>query len=234
MFKKLFVVSLLTTIATCAVGQDTTFDKSHFVGVQANQLFKQLFNLSNAPVASNPYLFNYSFNSAGGAGLNVGFGYEFEEFKTGDPINQRETDLNNFFFRIGPEKKHLIGHRWMLSAGFDVLYQRESNITTNSSDTENFKTWVQTDNIVKTWGFGPRFSLLFSITKTIVVGTELTYYFKKSKNESRLESSTTSREFNESGQLVFVTRTEEDETDNTTKQLQFESPAVLFLFMRLY
>src|SRR6187551_3878023 len=99
-------VVLLFISSIAFAQQDSSYRKAnHYIGVQANQLIKQLFNLSNNnAVVNNPYLLVYSVNSVrNGWGANIGFGYTFNEVTDGDAFNTRETKVNNFFFRAGFE-----------------------------------------------------------------------------------------------------------------------------------
>src|SRR5688572_29092120 len=80
---------------------------SHYVGLQANQLIRQIFNFSNAPQGiNNPYLLTYAVNSnKTGVGFTAGFGYTFSETNDGDQFIDRITTNNDLFFRFGIEKK---------------------------------------------------------------------------------------------------------------------------------
>ncbi|MGC4021145.1 MAG: hypothetical protein QM734_03975 [Cyclobacteriaceae bacterium] len=57
---------MIFTGSSCFAQRDSTNSKkvNHYIGVQANQLLRQLFNLSgNTTVVTSPYLINYSVNS---------------------------------------------------------------------------------------------------------------------------------------------------------------------------
>ena len=110
-----------------------TKSSSHYIGLQANQLIKQLLNLGGSTSAiNNPYLITYSVNSnKSGVGLNLSFGYTRDASlsTSGDGANQIQTTINEFFFRIGAERKRKIGKRWLLAAGGDIVMDNESNRT---------------------------------------------------------------------------------------------------------
>jgi hypothetical protein len=194
--------------------QDSTRKANHYIGVQANQLIKQLFNLSNNnAVVNNPYLLVYSVNSVrNGWGANIGFGYTFSEFTDGDAFNTRETKVNNYFFRAGFEKKTNFGKKWIFSGGFDITNDNQKNNTKNTSNGNT----IETDNKTKGWGFGPRVSLNFKITDRILLGTECTYYFRSGKSSLLTTSNFGGTE----------------ETSDKNKQFIFTAPAVLLLIIK--
>lgn len=195
--------------------QDSTHQKAnHYIGVQANQLIKQLFNLSNNNnVVNNPYMLVYTINSAhNGWGGNIGFGYTYNEFKDGDAFNSRETKINNLFLRGGFEKKTNIGKKWIFSAGVDITRDFQNNETKNISNGSTFETETKS----KGWGFGPRATLNFKITNRILLGTECTYYFRSGKNSTKITTSFSPPE----------------ERSDKSKQFLFTVPAVLILIVK--
>jgi hypothetical protein len=189
---------------------------SHYISLQANQLFRQLFSLSNtsSSAINNPYLITYSVNNnVSGFGFCAGLGYTFNEFKDGDGSIERETKINDLAIRIGFDKKSLLGKRWILGFGADIVIDNQSNTTTTSNFGGNA---VETKDKVSGWGLGPRLSLSFKITEKILVGTEATYYFKSLKNTTELNSGFSN---------------ESESTD--LKSFQLNVPAVLFLTLKL-
>jgi hypothetical protein len=237
MVKKTFASILLACLCAAALGQikDPAKSKTHYFGVQANQLLRQLLNFSSASnTVSNPYLLNYSVNSdSTGLGLNVGFGYSFDEFKTGDAVFERTSKLNDLFFRIGIDHKYRLGKKWLTSWGIDIVVDNQSNKTITKNDSDFNKSEITTTNKLSGFGLGPRFTLNYSISEHLLLGTELTYYFKSLKNSSETKSKVTTREFDPiTGQERNVTRTEETDTDDDFKKLQLNVPAVLFLTLK--
>src|SRR5690349_18426112 len=91
---------------------------AHYIGIQANQLIKQLFNFSSSnAVVNNPYLMTYQVNSTETrVGLNVGLGVNIDQ-QVNDDVGtlQRETKISEVFFRIGIEKKTYLAKKWILS-----------------------------------------------------------------------------------------------------------------------
>jgi hypothetical protein len=194
---------------------------SHYVGIQANQLVKQLLNLGGSTSAiNNPYLITYSVNSnATGVGLNLSAGYTMDESLSlsGDGVNQIHTTLKEFFFRIGVERKKQIGKRWMLAAGGDLVVDNQSNrVELKSNNGGSSQTSVNEDGS-NAFGTGFRVALNFHISDKVLMGTEATYYLKFVSVESTSQS-------------PFGTPSKE--TKDLTR-FQFNVPAVLFLTVKL-
>jgi hypothetical protein len=221
MTKKILWLQLLLVVTTTAFSQSDSlrYRKSyHYLGIQANQLARQLLNFGNASVIDNPYLIVYSVNSRRtGCGLNVGSGYTYTQSKDGDSFNSRETDINNFFLRAGFEKKSSLGKNWIASWGFDLVVESQKNDTKN---TVNFGggSSSTTETITKSnaFGIGPRLTLNYKITDRIIIGTETTYYMKFGKNSTEDTLSSGSK----------------TNTDQKFKKIQLALPAVLLLIIK--
>ena len=214
MIRKFALLLPLMLLHLLAAGQDalTALKRSnHYVGVQANQLTRQIFNFGGSTGAvNNPYLITYAVNSIrSGWGLNVGLGYTHEEVRNEDPFNPLETTINDFFLRLGVERKVPIGGKWTTSYGLDILRESEKNITESASaQPVNFKTETRNGGT----GMGLRFTLNYSISEKILAGTEATYYYKW-KKETR--SGTNMPEENEK-----------------SKEFTFTVPVALFLILK--
>jgi hypothetical protein len=211
--KKLLFSLLAALIGSYSYSQEETEQKkvNHYIGVQANQLLRQLFSFSSTNTAiDNPYLISYSFNSAEtGWGMATGVGYTHNEISEGDPFNPLETTINDFFFRIGIEQKKTIGKKWMVSYGFDVLVDRLSDETVSDSQFGDFTT----KTTAKGFGAGLRFSLNFNITDRIILGTDGSAYFKKSKETQEV--------------------TDRPDMTEKFKNFSFTVPAVLFVYIKI-
>lgn len=197
-------------------GPKPTRRATHYVGIQANQLVKQLLNLGGSSSAvNNPYLVSYSVNSNDtGVGLNLSVGYQLDETSGGDFQSQVNTRIEEFFFRIGVEKKLQIGKRWILSAGGDIVVENKSDRTETlfvGSDAPS----VETDK-AGGFGTGPRVSLNFNISEKVLLGTEANYYFKL---------------ISTSNTLTQPFGTPVRHSDDKTK-FQLSVPAVLFLIVK--
>lgn len=190
---------------------------THYIGIQANQLLRQLFSLSNtsAPI-NNPYLMTYSVNSnATGVGLNLGLALNYNQF--GDDVGtlHRETKINDFSFRIGIEKKSVLSKKWILACGADIVIDNTKNSTKTTDPVSSSQTSETTSKITG-WGLGPRVAIYYQIGEKILLGTEANYYFK---------SLTTTNEFKDSFS------SDKDEID--IKRFQLNVPAVIFLVLKL-
>jgi hypothetical protein len=127
-------------------------------------------------------MITYAVNSvASGWGFNSGLGYTHREVRTEDPFNPVETSINDFFLRMGVERKVPIGRKWMTSYGLDFLTESEKDITeSTNAQPGGFKT--ETRN--RATGLGLRFTLNYNISERILLGTEANYYYK-SRKETR-------------------------------------------------
>lgn len=218
MLRKTCVSFLFIGFVVSAFAQDTIPGRStHYVGVQINQLIRQVLNFSSSSTAvNNPYLLTYAVNSRQtGWGANFGLGYTFNEFNDGDAFLERNTKINDFFFRVGFEKKSSLGKRWILSSGIDAVVDLQNN-TTKTVQGNDPNTTVETKNKNNGWGLGPRASLNYIATDRIWVGTEITYYFKSLKNTIETDA----------------VNGIDDKTTDKTKRFQFAVPAVIFMIVK--
>lgn len=236
---KIFASVVLASVCTFASAQSDSVKtrpvslQQHFVGVQANQLIRQILNFSeDNSTIDNPFLLTYSTNWGSGLGINVGLGYEFGEISTKDGQIERKTNNDDFSLRVGPEKKFWLGKKWLASAGMDVIIDRQKRETTNTTETDFGKTDITTKSKISGWGVGPRMAISFQVTKSIFLGTEATYYFKKLKNKGEVISSITFKGTDIEGNEIETTESETTETEDKTKQLSFSVPAVLFLILK--
>jgi hypothetical protein len=207
---------------------------SHYVGLQANQLIRQIFNFSGAsPAINNPYLLTYAVNAnQGGAGFTAGFGYTFTETNDGDQFIDRTTTTNDVFFRMGTEKKSMLAKKVLLSIGLDIVLDRQKSETETKEKTQsqiNFANATKNNGT----GFGPRLGLNYVLSDKILIGTEANYYFKSIKVEQSQTNIFFETVFDPiTGQQRQVRRTEENSSEEKNKRFQFNSPAVIFLIMK--
>jgi hypothetical protein len=212
-----FIFSLVISFAFSQTDSLKQKKSVHYLGVQANQLARQLLNFGNASAIDNPYLLVYSVNAASsGMGLNAGLGYTYTQSKDGDSFNTRETNINNLFFRAGFEKKSSLGKRWIVSWGFDLVVDAQKNDTKNTVDFGGGKSTTETVTKSNATGIGPRFTLNYRITERIFLGTETTYYFKSGTNSSEITQSGGSK----------------SKTEDKFKRVQLALPAVLLLIIK--
>jgi len=240
MFKNLMASVLLCLLVIQGFAQaDSSSQKVYqYIGVQANQLIRQILNFSNSnQTINNPYLLTYSLNSANsGWGFNVGIGYEYNQFKNDDPTNEQETKINDLFFRIGVERKSQIGKRLIASYGFDFVIDNQKNHTVSTIVTDvvnDLSTTTTTDSKQNGFGFGPHFTLNYALSKNLLLGTEATYYFKSFKTIEETVIKATVFEFDPFTQSnEKVTNTEEEEDTVKSKNIKFNLPVAIFLILR--
>ncbi len=220
-----------------AVAQEETAPvkkSSHYIGLQANQLIRQVFNFSNTnSIVNNPYLLTYAVNSIdNGGGLTMGFGYTFNESTDGDQFVQRVTTINDLFFRIGFEKKSLLARKVILSVGGDVVLAREKTETKTEEKTQSQITF-ESGRTGKSTGFGPRLTINYQIHEKILVGTEANYYFVwRNTDDTRTDVFFETIFDPVTGQQRTVRRTNETKETTKDKRFQFNPPAVIFLILK--
>jgi hypothetical protein len=203
-------------LANCFSQDSIPKTNQRYFGIQANQLLRQILNFSSSNSAiNNPYLLTYSVNNPmTGWGINLGWGYNYNQITDGDAFTQRKTTISDLAFRIGFEKKRRFGKHWILSSGIDAVIDAQSNKT--KTTTPGAAGSVATKNTTNGIGLGPRLALYFNVSEKILVGTELTYYFKALNTRTKV-----------SGNFQ-----QPDITDSLNK-LQLNLPAAIFLVLKL-
>ena len=208
---------------------------NHYIGVQANELMRQLFNFSESnTVIDNPYFLVYSISKSNFWGLHAGFGYQYD--RTVDkllPIN-RETKVEKFDFRVGVEKKFTIGKRFEGGVSLDFAGSHELDKTTNitvvslGSQIDSSVSTV-TDKITG-FGGGPQFSVGYRITEKILLGTEATIYFLKGKKKENVRVVDTLIDIFNNNVISSNSSNFNSETD--TETLERAIPVTLFLIVK--
>jgi hypothetical protein len=237
MIHKTTAIAFLACLTLNSFAQSDSSSRrfEHYIGVQANQLFREIFSVrENASEINNPYLINYSVVSArSGMGINAGLGYIFNEFKTGDAANERETTNNNFFFRIGFETKFNVGKAWQVGVGADALIDNQKNKTISNSNTGFGKISAETNDKISALGTGPRLNINYRISQRVLVGTEASYYYRSRRIKENSKITTTAREFDpNTGTERDVTRTELSDNEDKSKNILFNVPAVIWLVLK--
>lgn len=235
--RQIVLVGMTLMASVCHAQIDSTRVKKfdQYLGIQANELLRQLFNLSNnSSAVVNPYLINYSLNSSrSGWGLNVGVGYTIDNLDQSDPNTTHKSESTNFSFRVEVERKISITKKWMLSYGFDLLSDKRKGTTTNKFQSQFNTSESDTDFSIKDSGFGPRFTLNYFVTPKIILGTEMSYYYKAINNSQKVTNIDTSITVDpNTGRQVSSTNTSTNDTSQTLKQLHFAVPAILFVILK--
>lgn len=221
MVKKTSLSILFAWFVFSAFSQDAPEKKSQaYVGIQINQLIRQIFNFSGSATAvNNPYLLTFASNSTQtGWGLNLGWGFNFNEFNQGDAFSTTKTSINDLFFRMGFEKKSEFAKNWVISSGLDVVVDFQNNTTRTKTSTGGQGQNLESKTVNRSTGvgLGPRVTLSYNISERMMVGTEATYYFKSINNT-----------IENSGDLQAT-----DETTENLKRFQLAPPTVIYLILK--
>ncbi|PQJ11362.1 hypothetical protein CJD36_006055 [Flavipsychrobacter stenotrophus] len=213
--KNIIIAALLSisSVGLCRAQDDADpprkphqFD--HYIGVQINELTKQILGVNNtSTVADNPYLFTYHLTErSSGLGFRVGSGFNY--------ISQTldgggKSTVKSFNCRIGFEKTFKLSDKWSTGVGLDLLYK---NVDT-SYDQQSAYGYKQTYKSKKI-GAGPMGWLRYSLSKKILVGTEISMYYLTGND--KMTSSYTSAD-----------------SDEKVSEFKFNLPVVFFLSMKL-
>jgi hypothetical protein len=182
MKKKLLLIAMfaMTTAITYAQDEASTTKKlDHQVGVQVNELIRQVFNFNNTGTSNNnPYLVTYSIGLVkSGWGLRLGAGYTVRSFANDNGVNATESTIDAVHLRFGVEKKYDLSDRWTTGVGIDGLYDNDKNNT--ESVVRGFDTTTtNTKSLVTSYGGGAMAWLRFAITPKVLIGTETSFYYR--------------------------------------------------------
>ena len=224
MIRRAGLCALLTFLALTGFAQDETEvsarRSSHYVGIQANQLLKQLFSLGNSnTVINNPYMMTYSVNSIeSGIGWGVGLGFTINEINDDFGVLRIESKIKDIFFRTGIEKKSVLTKRWILTVALDVVIDSQSDKTRTFDPINPGNSETTTKNRTNGFGIGPRCSLFFHINDKILLGTEANYYLKALTTRTELSSPNPN--------------SQPDNKSSDVTRFQLNVPAVLFLIVK--
>lgn len=189
---------------------------NHYIGLQANQLIRQLLSFGgNSSAIVNPYLLTYSVNSkTTGVGFAAGLGYSSIKTKSTDVFVNTTSTVNDLALRVGIEKKSYLSKRWMAGFGADIL--AESNKAESETNTGNPSQNPKVTTTTSRFGFGPRVTLNWQFHDKILLGTEASFYFKWISQEQTSQNTGMNNQPKES-----------------LRSFAFTLPAVLFVSVKL-
>ena len=231
-------ICLAVSAIHCSAQDDSSYVKkyNHYAGFQANELFRQILNLSNNnSVVSNPYLLVYSVSTASsGWGAHVGLGYVYKKILDKQTPLSRETKVNDLSYRIGIEKKFLLSRKFEAGVALDYagsyFLDKTFNISVfNNGSTIDSSATTVTDKTTSIGG-GPQFSLGFKISERIMIGTEVTMYYSAEKKKSNVIVIDTVTQIFNNNQQTVTTSNFNSEVD--TDGFSFTVPAALFLIVK--
>ncbi len=234
--KKFFIAVLFSILSTQAsIAQidpqtpattgphEKLFD--HTIGVQINQLVREVLNFSNSTSANNnPYLLTYGINlRKSGWGLRFGLGYNSSSSKSDNGGVYTENYINNLQLRLGVEKSFKLSGNWTTGAGIDGLYNiNDDKTTTNTNNAFDTSTAI-THSTTGTYGAGAMAWLRYNLTEHIVLGTEVSFYYTIGKVKEDDQNTS-----NNSGNVnVTISHTNTDLT-----QGQMSLPIALFIMIK--
>jgi len=234
MRKSLLAALLFTAPAMHAFAQQSTDSGikpakyEHHIGVQMNELIRQVFNFNNSSSTNNnPYLLMYSVNSVKtGWGLRLGLGYTYKSFTDDDGITRKESNLNDLRLRLGVEKAFRLSAKWTAGAGVDGVFATDDDKTTSVIRSFDSSTTVTKTNI-SSYGGGAMAWLRYNITPRVLIGTETSFYYSTGNQKQTI--SITQRDFGTPGQ-PFETTT--SKIDNNNSQGIFSVPVAFYLIVR--
>ncbi|MCD6062261.1 MAG: hypothetical protein K0R82_172 [Flavipsychrobacter sp.] len=183
MKRSLLAIALCSAcIAHPSFAQDNAMqDKKlvHHVGVQANELIRQVFNFNNnpSPTLNNPYLLIYSLNFAkSGWGIRTGVGYNKRTINDDNATGSLETNFDELRARLGFEKAFRLSDKWSTGAGLDFTYNND-NVKAKSVVNGFDSSTVITKSLKTSYGGGPMVWLRYNISEKVLVGTEASVYY---------------------------------------------------------
>jgi hypothetical protein len=202
----------------------------HKIGVQANELIRQVFNFSNtASNINNPYLLIYSGNHIRtGLGIRGGVGYTLRNIADDNGINKLETHINDVSARFGLEKSFRLSDKWSAGAGLDFVYSNANNETKNVLNSFDSVTTV-TKTLVSNYGGGPMVWLRYHITPRILIGTETSVYYTTGIDKQTIEI--TRKEFSPGPNPKPQFKTTISQTDNKLSDMIMSPPVAIYLIV---
>jgi hypothetical protein len=231
--RKSSLIAFAIFIATQAQAQTTdetipTKRFTHQLGVQANELIRQVFNFNNGSSnVNNPYLLVYHFNSVrSGLGVRVGVGYNYQDFVNDDGVTRRETNLNDMQARLGFEKMFRLSSHWTAGVGIDGVYNLADDYTKNTIRSFDTTTTI-TKSKVSSYGGGPMAWLRYQVGSRILIGTETSFYYTTGNQKDDIFI--TKRQFSGGGNNLVTTTTT---VDNDRSEGKFSVPVAFYLIVQ--
>jgi hypothetical protein len=194
---------------------------NHLIGVQLNELIRQVFNYEKN-AATNPYQLTYSLTSAKtNWGLRTGIGVNYSNIVlNGDYMDTTQKSLS-VQFRVGVEKSFKLYRRFIVGVGLDFVYdhRKSENIETENQPTVSHIPY-KVDNTLTTelFGGGPELSLKYQISNRIAVGTELELYYITGTERNK---------------TVYQYTSAEESEKTSIDQKNLNTPTVFYLIIRL-
>ncbi len=209
------VLSLLYSSA--ALAQDDDYDGGsrparrrpadravqHTVGIQVNELFREIFNFNGTggvPVPGayptrNPYLLTYDLLSRRtGLGVRAGIGYAYEQERRNADDSREYAEGTRINARFGLQKAWRLGRKWQAGAGADFVWNHSNYLRNGSrytpagspADTSFLNIRLRGNDL----GGGPMVWLRYNLTPRIQLGSEASFYYTGGDFKQFTESGT--------------------------------------------
>lgn len=229
--KKFVLLITILGVSLHSKAQQAEPDKrilGHTVGVQFNELVKQVFNFNNSTTAiNNPFLLTYNITlKKSGIGLRTGIGYNHRSFAENDGITKRSTDNNDLNFRLGIEKAFELTYRWSAGVGIDAVlrnYTSNTDATVKSYDTTNTVTKSKLTN----FGGGAMAWLRYAVSNKVLIGTEASFYYVSGKQTDDVTITRTGQTVPGITAISTYTASSQDYSDGTIRV-----PVAIYLLVR--
>jgi hypothetical protein len=237
--KKILIALLLATSAFYSNAQDAEQPKlfNHYIGIQANELLKQLINLNTSNTSiSNPYLLTYSVLSTKyNWGIETGFGFNYHNFKDNLSPTTPQSKINESFYRFGIFKNFMLGKKWEATTGLDYAgsYQSDKTVTNEVIDfnvTQTDSTATISTSVIKSKGGGLQLGIGFHLSDHILLRTEGTVYYltTNKKNNVLITETFTDTNFPETD--TYTVSSSNSDTKNSDFEITI--PVAIFLIIK--
>jgi hypothetical protein len=231
-----FSTLLVLSFTTVSFAQESVPDTKkehkteHIVGVQMNELIRQVFNFNSSTGNSannNPYLLIYTLKfKKCGIGIRTGVGYTYQDFTTEDGLSNKLTQINELHCRLGIEKSFQLSSKWSSGVGIDGIANLNKNYTSSilrSFDTVSTKTKSE----LSSFGGGAMAWLRYSISPRILIGTETSFYYATGEQKQKIEITQRDRNIFPFDIKTSIT------TDNSTSSVgTFSVPVTFYLIVK--
>jgi hypothetical protein len=232
--KKFFLLSMLFCYTQFASAQDnnssTNNDKlfEHSVGLQVNQLIRQVLNFSNTTTPNNnPYLLTYGIrNLKNNWGLRLGLGYNYNANTSDDGITKSDNKINDLQLRLGIEKYFEFSDHWVAGVGLDGLLNINNDKTTTVVVSTDTSTSV-TNTTLGSYGLGVMSWIRYNITDYISIGTEASFYYTSGNQKQDITNTTQATSGGQSSYNVSTSK-----LSNTISNGTISLPVALFISIR--
>ena len=207
----------------------TSFTSDHFVGVQMNNLIKQVFNSTGA--TGNPYLLTYSSDSKKtGWGFRIGAGYSGGNNSSVSGSTTSTSSSDVLQFRVGVERAYKLTGRWSAGAGMDLVFNNNNSYSASSNQSALDSSASNTRTITTTVGGGAMGWLHYNATKHLVLGTEASFYYVAGTKHQTVDYNT--QTVNPNTPSGYSWEWSENKQKFGVSSGAFSSPIVFFLMVR--